>query len=344
MSEATNDGIKTQVPTQRNLYIFTSFLAILLISAAFIYGPYVLFIALTAYLVALPIELLFAKYRKLELDRSWMVTPLVITLLMPPSIPLWIVGIASGFGVFFGKAIFGGLGKNVFNPALVGYLFVIISFSPFLVAQWFDPQEGDMLLPSTSQIGYSNAEDDAITSATPLINMNDSETAFEYRTVDLLFGDVSGTLGETFRVAIIILGVGLILLKVADWRIPVALIGTVFTVTFLGKLLLPNAFPNPVFEMFSGGLFFDAIAVATMSLLVGGLLFGAFFVATDPVTAPLKPWPKVLYAIGIGLITVLIRNFGTFAEGILFAIIIMNAVAPLLDLWKDEPEPETEGS
>ncbi len=344
MNDEKNEVTKSHVPTQKHLYVYTSFLAILLIAAGYNYGPYVFFIAITAYAVALPIELLFARYRKRDLDKSWMVTPLVITLLMPPSIPLWIVGVASGFGIFFGKAIFGGLGKNVFNPALVGVLFVTISFSPFMISQWFNPEDADMLLPSTEEIGYSNATDDVITSATPLISMNASDDSYEYRTIDLLFGNVSGTLGETFRVGILILGVGLLLLKVADWRIPTALIGTVFFATFLGKLLLPNAFPDPVVTFLDGGVFFDALSVAFMSLLVGGVLFGAFFIATDPVTAPRKQWAKVFYAIGIGLLVVLIRNFATFAEGLVFAIIIMNAVAPLLDQWNDTTTVETEGA
>lgn len=294
------------LPSQKNLLIFTSFLGILLIAAAFIFGIYVFAIAAMSYAVSICFEFLFSKIRKKKMDRSWMVTPLVFALLMPPTAPLWLVAVGSGFGIFFGKLIFGGFGKTVFNPAIVGVLFVQISFPAFMATMWLDPVT------------------DLVASVTPLITLGKG-LPFNYAINDLLLGMVPGTLGETFRLGIIFLGLLLIVLKIADWRIPLFFIGSVFLITWVGHLINPTTFKDPI-----------------LSILTGGLMFGAFFVATDPVTAPMKPIGKIIYGFGLGFITILIRNFAAFPEGVTFAIIIMNAISPLIDNWnnKDETAPE----
>ncbi len=304
----SNPVVHVNVPTNRNLLLFTGSLTVLLIAATVIFGFYVLAIAAVSYAVAITIEGLFARFRKRKLDAAWMVTPLVLALLMPPTAPLWLVAIGSGFGVFFGKSIFGGLGRNVFNPALVGYLFVLISFPVQMTTQWLDPLQPDL-----------------ITTATPLISLR-SGVGFDYTLWQLLMGNVPGTLGETFRLGILVLGLLLIILKVIDWRIPLAFIGTVFVVTLVGSWI------DDTFYTFRDPF---------MSLFVGGLMFGAFFVATDPVTAPVRPWGRVCYGIGIALITVVIRSTIGFPEGVTFAIIIMNAVTPLIDNWRHTPDGET---
>jgi len=284
------------VPSKKNLLIFSASLVILLIASAFLYGIYVFAVAAVALISGGFVEFIFAKVRKTEFDISWIVPPLVVTLMLPPTIKLWVVAVATIFGVFFAKAIFGGLGKNIFNPAVVGVLFVTISFpSMITAAEWIHPSI------------------DGFAGATPL-NLLNSGAEFTYSIRDLLFGNVPGAIGETFRLGIIVLGIVLIVLKVADWRIPVFFLGSVLVFTALGKWALPDVFPDPI-----------------LSLFVGGLLFGAFFVATDPVTAPLKTKGRIIYGIGLAFFTVLIRNFATFQEGVIFAIIIMNAIAPLID-------------
>lgn len=284
------------VPSKKNLLIFTGSLAILLIISAFLYGAYVLAIAAVALASGGLVEFLFARIRKLEFDISWIVSPLVLTLMLPPTVKLWVVAVATVFGIFFGKAIFGGLGKNIFNPAVVGVLFVTISFPSLITAaEWIHPSI------------------DGFAGSTPLAMLNKGGD-FTYAFKDLIFGNVPGAIGETFRIGIIGLGLGLILLKVVDWRIPLAFIGSFLVFAALGYWLANESFPDPI-----------------LSLFVGGLMFAAFFVATDPVTAPLNPKGKFIFGIGLAFFTILIRNFATFQEGIIFAIILMNAIAPLID-------------
>lgn len=191
--------------------------------------------------------------------------------------------------------IFGGQGKNIFNPALVGILFVTVSFPIQMNTRWLNPKT------------------DLVSAVTPLISLNRG-LPFDYSIMDLLLGQVPGVIGETFRLGIIILGLLLVFLKVIDFRITLPLIFTVFALTGIGYFVDPSSFVDPV-----------------MSMLVGGLLFGAFFVASDPVSAPLLPWGRVIYGVGIGVLTVIIRNFATFPEGLTFSIVIMNAVSPLID-------------
>jgi len=219
------------------------------------------------------------------------------------------VAIGSSFGVFFGKAVFGGYGKHIFNPAAVGVLFLYFAFPSLMVARWLDP-----------------VTQDVVSAATPLITLN-RNLPFDYTILDLLVGYVAGTTGETFRAGILVVGLVLMMLKVIDWRVPSAVLGTVFVFNLLGGLVWPDRFRDPVF-----------------SLLVGGVLFGAFFVASDPLTTPKNHLSKWLYGFGIGFITVIIRNFATFPEGFIFAIIIMSAVSPLLDSLKfaqTQPEEST---
>ncbi len=284
------------VPSKKNLLIFTGSLVILLIVSAFLYGLFVFAIAAVALISGGLVELLFAKVRKTEFEISWIVSPLVLTLILPPTVKLWVVSVATVFGVFFGKAIFGGLGKNVFNPAVVGVLFVTISFPSIITAaEWIHPSV------------------DNFTGSTPLVMLNGGGE-FTYLFKDLLLGNVPGPLGETFRLGIIILGVALLVLKVADWRITVSYLGSFLVMTAIGFWAAPSVFPDPL-----------------LSLFVGGILFAAFFVATDPVTAPLSSKGRIIFGVGLAFFTVLIRNFATFQEGVIFAIIIMNAIAPLID-------------
>lgn len=293
-------------PINRTMSGFMLSLVVLLAVGIYRYGIHVLWIYLVATATSGLIEYIFSKVRNRKLDMSILVTPLIFTLMMPPTLPLWIVGVGSGFGIFFGKSIFGGFGRNIFNPAIVGRLFITISFPANMATMWLDPRV------------------DTVSTATPLGTLN-AGNPFDYNMMDLLTGNVPGSVGETFRLGIMVLGILLILLKVINWRIPVFFIGSVFIITLLGSLVAPQTFEDPV-----------------KSLLVGGLLFGAVFVATDPITSPYTQRGRIFFGIGLGIVTVVIRNFAAFPEGIMFAIIIMNALAPQLDQI-GEPSMEKAG-
>lgn len=285
--------------TQKKIIIMALGLLFLWASSAVIFGLHVIFMGLTATVFAVLVEYVFSKVRKLPFDPAWMITPLLLTLMMPPTAPLWMVAIGSSFGVFFGKAVFGGYGKHIFNPAVVGVLFLYFAFPSLMLTTWLNP-----------------VTQDVVAAATPLITLN-RNLPFDYSFMQLLLGNVAGSTGETFRLGTLIVGFIFIIFKVIDWRIPASYLSTVFLLNLLGGLIWPDSFRDPV-----------------LSLLVGGVLFGAFFVASDPVTSPQYKLSKVFYGFGLGLITVIIRNFATFPEGVVFAVIIMSAVSPLLDSMK----------
>lgn len=268
---------------KRNVMFMTIALSILVLSSTFIFGYQVLLVAAISLLAAFLVELMFHKGRKIDFDGAWMIYPLLLTLLIPSTLEIkyfWMVAVGSAFGTFFGKGIFGGSGKYVFNPALVGLLFITVSFPQFF----------------------------------PTMLVRANEVGTTYSVVDMLLGNTPGALGETFRLGILILGGLLIFLKVIDWKIPLTIIGGVFVITFVGRLIDSSVFP-----------------IAFNSLFVGNLLLVSFFLASDPVTAPIYDWGRVLYGLGIAAITVLIRYFATYPEGTMFAIILMSAVAPLID-------------
>jgi Na+-translocating ferredoxin:NAD+ oxidoreductase RnfD subunit len=285
---------KINLKPEKNTLILTLAMLVLFIYATITYGFRILLLALVSYVVAFVIEFLFHRLRKIEFDSNWIVTPLLVVLIMPPFIEPWIVGVATFFAVFFGKAIFGGSGKYIFPPALVGYIFVLISFPSNLANTFFSS--------------------DLEAGVTPLITLN-RHLLFNYKFEDLLFGLTPGSIGETFRLGIIVLGVLLFLFKVIDWKTPISYILSFLVFTTIAYLIFPTTYGK------------DPI----LSLFVGSLLFGAIFIAADPVIEPKNTKGKIIYGIGLGFLTFIIRNFGTFPEGVTFAILIMSAISPLID-------------
>lgn len=288
-----------EVLSQKNLIVFAAALGVLLFYATYIFGLNVLLITSVSIAFAFIVEIVFSKVRKKPIEKAWIIVPLIFSLMMPPTATWWMAAIGSTFGVFFGKAIFGGLGKNVFHPSVVGILFLYFAFPPYMLTKWLNP-----------------VTEDVVATATPLITLNRG-IEFPYSVTDLLLGNVPGAIGETFRLGIIVLGLLLILLKIIDWKAPLAFLTTIFIVNFAGGLLSPEKFRDPL-----------------LSLLVGGVMFAAFFLVSDASTAPKYPYSKIIYGVGIALITVIIRNFATFPEGVVFAVIIMNALAPIIDSMK----------
>lgn len=242
---------------------------------------------------------------------SAILTGVLLGLTLPPGIPLWMAALGGVVAIALGKLIWGGLGQNLFNPALVGRAFLQASF-PIAITTWAVPA-GPLALRATNFAPpFLHPAADAVTTATPLNLMK-----FEHQATELprLFvGSVAGSLGETSALAIL-LGLGWLLLRRAcDWRIPASILATVAAFSGVLWAVAPERFPTPAFM-----------------LLSGGLLFGTVFMATDPVTSPLAPRGAWLFGGGIGVLVVLIRVWGGLPEGVMYAILLMNAVVPLLD-------------
>jgi electron transport complex protein RnfD len=240
-------------------------------------------------------------------DGSAALTGILLALNLPPASPWWLALIGSVVAIGIGKQVYGGLGYNPFNPALVARVVLLISF-PVQMTTWTAPS------PLGSGI-------DAVTSATPLGEMKTAvmltgriPAALQGPYGDYFTGHMAGSLGEVSAAALLAGGLFLLCKRIITWHIPVSYLGTVVAVGGLFWLLDPARYPGPLFH-----------------LLTGGLLLGAFFMATDMVTSPITTRGMLLFGVGCGLITVLIRLFGGYPEGVSFAILLMNAVTPLID-------------
>ncbi len=237
-------------------------------------------------------------------DGSAMVTGLILAFNLPPALPLWIVVIGAIFSIGVCKMTFGGLGQNIVNPAIAGRVFLLMSF-PAQMTSW--PVPGDV---------------DGLTGATPLGLLKEgiksgksvSEIVDLPSTADLFFGGIGGSLGEVSALAILIGLAFLLVARIVTWHIPTAVLGSMAVLQGIFYLADPETFASPLF-----------------TLLTGGALLGAVFMATDYVTSPMTHKGMIIYGVGIGVLTVLIRNFGSYPEGMSFAILIMNLVTPLIN-------------
>lgn len=249
-------------------------------------------------------------------DFSAVVTGIILALSLPPSLPLWAASIGSAVSIVVGKMVFGGLGANVFNPAMVGRAFLTASFG-VMMTTWTVPASIDRTMPTLS----STDAVDTRTQATPLawsktaIKDGDQARTYSRR---LLFstvtGEVAGCLGETSAIAILLGAAYLLWRKTIGIHIPAAVLGSAFLTATIAYLIDADAYVQPFFHLTSGAL-----------------LFGAIFIATDPVTAPLTHRGMWLFGIGVGTITMVIRILGEYPEGMMFAVLLMNAVTPLID-------------
>ena len=233
-------------------------------------------------------------------DGSAIVTGVLLAMNLPANIPFWMVILGALFAIGVAKMSFGGLGNNPFNPALAGRVFLLISF-PVAMTTW--------PVPSPLSITYL----DAATGATPLSTLKRSHAEIP-QLLDLLTGNMGGSLGEVSAVAILLGLLYLLVRKIITWHIPVSILLTVAVFTGILYLANPEEFASPTFH-----------------LLTGGLMLGAVFMATDYATSPMNKRGMVIYGVGIGVITVVIREFGAYPEGVSFAILIMNAFTPLIN-------------
>lgn len=279
-----------------------------MIASVYFFGWRSLLLLAVVTVFGLGTEWVFAKKYNRKVSEAVFVSCILYTLTLPPTTPFWIAVVGIIFGIMFSKEVFGGFGKNIYNPALAARAFVYVCFPAPLTMGWAQPAMG---LPGGFGT-YITQTVDAMSQATPMLAFRESGALTNF--TDLLFGNISGSLGETSAILIILAGVYLIYKKVASWEI---MAGTILGFAGLsgGLILLGNPqIPNVLHGIFTGGL-----------------LFGAIFMATDPISAPKTKESKWIYGFLIGIITVIIRGFSLFAGGMMFAILISNTFAPIMD-------------
>ena len=241
-------------------------------------------------------------------DLSCFVTGVLIAFNIPVAAPLWLTVFGGLFGIIVVKMLFGGIGKNFVNPALAGRAALVASYAGTMSGAWADPQAGWVPLAGTA---------DVVTAATPLAYMKTGDMAgltSQYSVTDMFLGNIGGSLGEISALLLIVGGAYLIWRKVISWQTPAAYIATVAVLTFL--------FPK-------GGA--DNLQFMLYSIFGGGLMLGAFFMATDYTTSPVTKTGQLIFGLGCGLLTVFIRYFGSYPEGVCYSIMIMNLVVALID-------------
>ena len=281
-----------------------------LIWSFFVFGLPAVLTTLVSVIACVGFEWLIKKYllkvNPTVSDGSAVLTGILLAMNLPASLPLWIVIIGALIAIGVAKMSFGGLGNNPFNPALVGRVFLLISF-PVQMTTW----------------PINNNAVDATTGATPLALIKAglksgtpvSDIMKELPTYsDLFIGNIGGSLGEISVVLLLIGFIFMLFKKIISWHIPVSVIGSIFIFTGILWLINPDQNINPVYH-----------------ILTGGVMLGAIFMATDMVTSPMSKWGQLIFGVGIGVITVCIRIWGAYPEGISFAILIMNAFTPLIN-------------
>ena len=282
----------------------------------YFFGMGAIYVTLTAVVSCVAFEWLIQKYLLKQepsvSDGSAILTGLLLAFNVPTNLPVWIIVIGSLAAIGIGKMSFGGLGNNPFNPALVGRVFLLISF-PVQMTSWPVPN------------GFNTGYTDAVTGATPLgvmkegIDKGDAVSDIMSQVpshMEMFYGHMGGSMGEIAALALLIGFAYLLIRKVITWHIPVSIIATITVFTGILWLINPESNADPLFH-----------------LLTGGVLLGAIYMATDYVTSPMSVKGMWVYGIGIGVITVLIRVFGAYPEGVSFAILIMNAFVPLINIY-----------
>ena len=298
--------------TQKIMYRVVYAMIPALAWSVFVFGFDALRVTLIAVAACLAFEYLIQKYlmkvKPTVTDGSALITGVLLAFNVPSNLPWWIIIIGAMAAMGIGKLSFGGLGSNIFNPALVGRVFLLISF-PVQMTSW----------PVNKLAGI-----DGVTAATPLGLLKEgvkngtpiSDIAGLPQMNDMLMGNIGGSLGEISAILLVFGGIYMLWKKVITWHIPVSILLTVAIISGIFWMIDPAVYVNPGYH-----------------LLTGGLMLGAIFMATDMVTSPMTAKGQIIYGMGIGIITISIRMFGAYPEGISFAILIMNAVTPLLNYY-----------
>lgn len=260
-------------------------------------------------------------------DGSAVLTGLILALTLPPGLPLWICAVGAFISIVVAKAVFGGLGQNPFNPAMTGRVFLLIAF-PGPLTRWIVPMgTGDTLFgqPVTAydaaggmvELGAKGV--DAITAATPLGLLAEKgahAVAALSQSPEIFIGQLNGSLGETSGLLLLLGGIFLLLRRIISWHIPVTFLGTVAVFAAVTYGVNPDQYAGPAFHVFTGGV-----------------MIGAWFMATDYVTSPMFPMGKIVFGIGCGVLTMVIRLWAGYPEGVSFAVLLMNATVPIIDRY-----------
>ena len=267
--------------------------------------------AMTCLLVEFAIQKYIIKGKVTVNDYSAALTGLLLALNLPPNSPGWVVFIGAVVTIGVAKMSFGGIGQNLFNPALVGRVFLLVSF-PVIMTDWTIPEswfrEG---IDATSGATALSIVKEGLSKG---MTMDQIFEANNFSYAEMLFSKIGGSVGEVSALALLVGLVYLLIRRVIRPHIPLSIIGSVMVLSGIFWIIDPTHNPDPIF-----------------TILTGGLLIGSIFMATDYVTSPMSTKGMIIFGVGIGVITVLIRNFGAYPEGISFAILIMNATVPLLN-------------
>ena len=283
-----------------------------LIASVLIFGIRALVLTAVCVATCVAAEALFCLIAKKTIpvgDLSAVVTGMLLAFNLPVTLPIWQAVLGSVIAIVVVKQLFGGLGMNFANPALTARIALFLAFSATTMANYARPVKEALWK-------FNLADTDLITSATPLAASGEEAPNL----VGLLLGTHNGVLGETCALALIIGGIYLVVRKVITFHIPVVYVATVFVLAFVAALV-------------GGAGFMGALNDATYQILAGGLMLGAIFMATDYVTSPYTKWGKVIFALGCGVITFAIRQWGSYPEGVSFSILFMNILAPYISNW-----------
>ncbi len=306
------------------------------------YGPAVLVSLALASITALATEAAMLKLRNRPLkpflsDYSALLTAWLLAVSVPALAPWWMVVVGTAFAIAVAKHLYGGLGSNPFNPAMVGYAALIISF-PVQMTHWITPYgAGGTELSFADQLGFifgnhlpGSLTLDAVTTATPLDTLK-TQLHLDRPVADIfampIYGHIAGKGSELVALGFLIGGAWLLFKRIITWHIPVAFFGALFVTAGLYHLYDPAHYVSPLFHM-----------------VAGASVLGAFFILTDPITGPTTPNGKLIFAAGAGVLTYLIRVFGGFPDGIAFATLLMNICAPLIDAYTQPKVFGTKGA
>jgi len=307
--------------------------------SVYLYGWLAVFLLTTCIGVSLLTEYLSLKWMGKKTDRVWDgsagLTGLLLALTLPAAVPWWMAIFASVFAIILGKQLYGGLGHNPFNPALAARVVLLISF-PLHMTSWIVPMHMDASLDMYSFItslkffflGVDAVQQtwDAVTMASPLgylkteltqgVTVSEALQQYHYSTLHAFIGREAGSLGEGSALALLMGGIWLMARHTISWHIPMSYLATVALMAGLFHLINPDVYAPPMFH-----------------LLAGGLILCAFFMATDPVSSPSSGIGKVVFGVGCGVLTWVIRTFGAYPEGAMFAVVLMNMATPLIDYY-----------
>lgn len=290
-----------------------SLLPAMLVSFYF-FGLAAILLTLTAVVSCMAFEFIIQKYLikgpLTIFDGSAIITGVLLAFNVPANLPLGLVVIGSAVAIGMGKMTFGGLGKNPFNPALVGRVFLMISF-PVQMTTYPEPS------------AFSTKLTDVVTGPTPLTFLKDGISRGQEVSelmphlpdyANLMMGNMGGSVGEISAIALILGGMYMLFRNIISWHIPVSYLGSAAVFSAIFWFIAPETYPDPLFH-----------------LLTGGLMLGAIYMATDYATSPMAPKGMLIYGVGCGVLTIIIRLFGAYPEGVAFSILIMNAFVPLIN-------------